>query len=113
MTKEQIQSLNIGIDVDDNTAFLSANAALEWIAENTTIDTTDIEHLPYRAKLFINKFCEVNAIQSGISSESIDGLSQSFASGDNANLIMDLANSLLSSDLKSRVRFVTAERKWK
>ena len=112
MTKEQIQSLNIGIDVDDNTAFLSANAALEWIADNTTIDTTDIEHLPYRAKLFISKFCEVNAIQSGISSESIDGLSQSF-SGDNANLIMDLANSLLSSDLKSRVRFVTAEHKWK
>ena len=112
MTKEQIQSLNIGIDVDDNTAFLSANAALEWIADNTTIDTTDIEHLPYRAKLFISKFCEVNAVQSGISSESIDGLSQSF-SGDNANLIMDLANSLLSSDLKSRVRFVTAEHKWK
>lgn len=112
MTKEQIQSLDIGIDTSDNAAFLSANAALEWIAENTTIDTTDIEHLPYRAKLFISKFCEVNAIQSGISSESIDGLSQSF-SGDNANLIMDLANSLLSSDLKSRVRFVTAERKWK
>ena len=113
MTKEQIQSLNIGIDVDDNTAFLSANAALEWIADNTTIDTTDIEHLPYRAKLFISKFCEVNAVQSGISSESIDGLSQSFASGDNASMIWDLAYSLLSGDIKSRVRFITAERKWK
>lgn len=113
MTKEQIQSLNIGIDVDDNTAFLSANAALEWITENTTIDTTDIEHLPYRAKLFISKFCEVNAVQSGISSESIDGLSQSFTSGDNASMIWDLAYSLLSGDIKSRVRFVTAERKWK
>ena len=113
MTKEQIQSLNIGIDVDDNTAFLSANAALEWITENTTIDTTDIEHLPYRAKLFISKFCEVNAVQSGISSESIDGLSQSFTSGDNASMIWDLAYSLLSGDIKNRVRFVTAERKWK
>ena len=113
MTKEQIQSLNIGIDADDNTAFLSANAALEWITEKTTIDTTDIEHLPYRAKLFISKFCEVNAVQSGISSESIDGLSQSFASGDNASMIWDLAYSLLSGDIKSRVRFVTAERKWK
>ena len=113
MTKEQIQSLNVGIDVDDNTAFLSANAALEWIAANTTIDTTDIEHLPYRAKLFISKFCEVNAVQSGISSESIDGLSQSFTSEDNASMIWDLAYSLLSGDIKSRVRFVTAERKWK
>lgn len=113
MTKEQIQSLDIGIDVDDNTAFLSANAAIEWIAENTTINTEDIENLPYRAKLFISKFCEVNSLQSGVSSESIDGLSQSFASGDNASMIWDLANSLLSGDIKSRVRFVTAERKWK
>lgn len=113
MTSQQIESLNLDIDTSDSKAVLTAEAALEWIADNTTIDTTDIDNLPAAAKLFISKFCEVNSLQSGVASESIEGLSQSFSTGNNSTMIWDIANSLLSAYLKSRVRFVGAERKWR
>lgn len=113
MTGEELKNLGIDIDTEDNTVVIMANTALEWIAENTTINTEDIENIPYRAKLFISKYCELNSLPSGVTSESIEGLSQSFTSGALANSIWDLANGIFStSDLKSRVRFVTAQKRF-
>lgn len=110
MTQEQVTSLksSIGITVSD----LQIEAAVEWLEQNTTVDTTNIDNLPATAKLFISKFCEVNNRQSGIASESIDGLSQSFSSENNTALIWDLANSLLGSYLKSSIQFIPAQRRW-
>ena len=113
MTVSQINSLNLNIDTTDNKAVLRVEAAVEWLADNTTIDTTDIENLPACAKLFIDKFIEINSMQSGIASESIEGLSQSFKSDKTEDMIWDNANQLLSSYLKSRVRFVPATKKWR
>lgn len=112
MTSKEIQSLNLGIDESDSKAVLSVETAIEWLAENTTLDMTDLENLPAAARLFISKFCEITSLQSGVSSESIEGLSQSFSTGNTTDMVWDLASNLLSSYLKSRVRFVAAEKRW-
>lgn len=113
MTAEQIASLELGVDTSDARTVLTINAALEWIAENTTIDVEDLESLPSCAKLFMIKYVEIASMQSGVTSESIEGLSQSFGSGSKTNLIWDAATDLLGGYVKSRIRFVPAERKWK
>ncbi len=113
LTSEQIQNLNLGIAPLDARAVLQVNAALEWLAENTTIDTADLENLPSCAKLFMIKYTEISNMRTGVTSESIEGLSQSFGNGNQTNLIWDTASDLLGAYIKSRIRFVTAERKWK
>lgn len=113
LTSQQIQNLNLGIIPLDDRAVLHVNAALEWLAENTTINTEDVENLPFRAKLFMSKYTEIFSIRAGVTSESIEGLSQSFASGNQTNLIWDMANDLLAADLKSRIRFVPAQQRYK
>ena len=112
LTPTQIQSLNLGITVDDRAA-LFINAALEFIEDNTTIDISDIENIPSRVKLFVLKYLEITNMRVGVTSESIEGLSQSFGDGNQLALIWDIANELLANDMKSRIRFVAAERKWK
>ena len=107
ITKQQFDE--IGLSVDE----LIGNAALEWIAENTTIDTTDITKLSASAKLFIKKFAEINKGSSKVASQSIEGLSQSFVQTKNEDLIWDSAISLLGDKVKSRVKFVTATKKWR
>ena len=106
MTKEQFKA--IGLDVDE----IIGNAAIEWLANNTTIDTSDISKLSASAKLFIKKFDEVNSIDSGISSESIQGMSQSFNTSDKSALIWEFATELLGSYLKSPIKFVPAQRRF-
>lgn len=113
MTSQQIQSLNLGLNETDGKTLLMVEAAIEWLAENTTLNTTDLEALPAAARLFIHKFCEVSSLQSGVSSESIEGLSQSFTTTNITDMIWDLANNLLGAYLKNRVRFVIAQKRWK
>jgi hypothetical protein len=96
---------------------LIGNAALEFIAENTTltVDLDDVETLkalPFSAKLFISRYDEVVSASSVVASESIEGLSQSFNTGDKSNMIWDLANTLLGGYLKGRIRYVQAQRRW-
>ena len=113
MTAEQIARLNLGVDTNDARTVLTINAALEWLGENTTIDTEDIEHLPSCAKLFMIKYSEISSLQTGVASESIEGLSQSFNQTGAETMIWDAANSLLPGYMKSRVRFVSAKPRWK
>ncbi len=109
LTKEQLDAA--GIAASDT---LCADAALEWLDENTVLDVHDLESLPSAAKLFITKFCQTQQIRPGVASESIEGLSQSFTTGsDMAALIWDVANALLPQYLKRRVRFVQAAEKWR
>lgn len=111
LTVEQIAALNLGVDTDAKSV-ITINAALEWIQDHTTIDTSDIDKLPACAKLFMIKFAEIGNMQSGVSSESIEGLSLSY--GDNkSGMIWDAAYELLGAYVKSPVRFVAAENRWK
>lgn len=111
LTAEQIAALNLGVDTDAKTV-ITINAALEWIQDHTTIDTSDIDKLPACAKLFMIKFAEIGNMQSGVSSESIEGLSHSY-SDNKSGLIWDAAYEFLGAYVKSPVRFVAAENRWK
>ncbi|MGI6014359.1 MAG: hypothetical protein ACOX7K_08815 [Oscillospiraceae bacterium] len=96
---------------------LATLAALEWIAENTTIevDLDDPEvyySLPARARLFVTKFGELMNRQAGVASQSIEGLSMSFDTTDQSASIWGLANSLLGDFLKSQVKVTPARRRW-
>lgn len=107
-TKEQFKEIGLNVDV------LRGNAAIEWLAEHTTIDTTDIKSLSASARLFITKYDEINSKQSGVASESIEGLSQSFTQSNKENMIWDEALSILGAKkLKSNVKFYPAKSKWR
>lgn len=112
MTKAELEKLNLGLTLDAKTE-ITLNAGVEWIAENTTIDTKNIETFPNCAKLFLIKFCDIQNMKSGISSESIEGLSLSFDTGNRNNLLWQIAEELLGGYLKGRVRFVAATSRWK
>lgn len=96
---------------------LFAKAGLEWLAENTTIpvdlkDPEALTRLPARAQLFIRKFGELMQRSTGVTSQSIEGLSMSFDSSGHEAAIRSLANALLSGDLKTGVRVIPAKRRW-
>lgn len=105
-----------GMDVDD---VLTANAAVEWIRDNTIIEVNfdDIEtlkNMPNAAKLFVVKFTLINStnINSTVTSESIAGMSQSFRTDSVNTLIWDLAYQLLSKYLKSNLNVFVNRSKW-
>ena len=112
MTNEELTKLNLGLTLDATTEIV-LNAGIEWLAENTTIDTTNIENYPSGAKLFLIKFNDIQKMQAGVASESIEGLSLSFNTGDKSDLLFQFAETLLGSYLKGRVRFVAATSRWK
>ena len=96
---------------------LIGNAALEYIAENTTLeidfDNADtVKALPFSAKLFVQKYEEVVSTSSVVASESIEGLSLSFKQGDKADMLNDLLNTYLSKYIKGRITFIPATRRW-
>ena len=108
-----------GIPVSNNaTAVLYAEAALDWMQEHTTLqfdkaEAATIEALPACAKLFVVKYTEAIKKRVGVTSQSIEGMSQSFdASENSASLIWSLANTLLGAYLKSQVRVTPARRRW-
>lgn len=112
LTQEQIAGLNLGVDTDAKTV-ITINSALEWMKDHTTIDTDDYENLPACAKLFMIKYAEIGNMQSGVSSESIEGLSIAYGDGNKSGMIWDAAYELLGSYVKSPVRFVAAQNPWK
>ena len=116
MTQEQLESLNLGLPNDAET-LLMVESALQWVLDNTnlTFDITDIEELtalPAPVRLFVLKYNELLSVSAGVQSESIEGLSQSFNSGDKSALLWEIAESLLGKWLVSPVRFVAATKAW-
>lgn len=117
LTNQQVDRLKLGIAPIDDRVILIVESALEWIKANTTLEfdinsTEDLQALPSSVRLFIVKFFDVQMLSVGVSSESIEGLSQSFDTNDKNAMIWQFANELLEPYLKSRVRFVTATKKW-
>lgn len=108
----------IGLPISNPSAYtvLVVNSAFDWLAANTIlqIDINDIQslsELPPVVKLFVLKFKDIMAIGTGVSSESIDGLSHSFES-DKSALIWQYANELLAGYMKSQVAVTPARKKW-
>lgn len=105
----------ITLSVNDQSAALRANAAVDWINENTTLaveDADTLNKLPASAKLFVCKFVEAMGSRTGVQSQSIEGLSMTFASADKSTLIWQLAHTLLGGYMKSQVQFFPAKRRW-
>ena len=117
MTVEQAKTLNLGIKPINEAACLMIESAFSWVLENTTLkfDIENIEELkalPAQVRLFVYKYNEAMSIGAGVSSESTEGLSQSFTSGNKAGLIWEIAESLLGKWLISPVTFVPAVSRW-
>ena len=118
MTKEQVEILKLGISPIDDRVILVVESGLEWVKENTTLEfdinkDEDLQALPSTVRLFLTKFFDVQILSVGVSSESIEGLSQSFDSSDKSVMIWQFANELLYPYLKSRVRFIPAQKRWR
>lgn len=118
MTAEQIQTLKLGIAPIDERVTLIIESGLEWVKQNTTLNfdmnnDEDLKALPSTVRLFLTKFFDVQMMSAGVTSESIEGLSQSFDTGDKSAMIWQFAEELLSPYLISRVKFVAAQKKWR
>lgn len=108
--------VSAGIPIGDSaTSLLYAEAALDWLKENTTleINQTDLSSLPAGAKLFVTKYGEMMSKKSMVTSQSIGGMSQSFDTSERSGKIYDLAYSLLGQYMKSQVTFTAAQKRWK
>lgn len=116
----RLEELNAaGIPLSGNgSQVLYAEAALDWMRDNTTLtfdkaDAASIEALPACAKLFVVKYTEIIQRKVGVTSQSIEGMSQSFDASENTTaMLWSLANTLLSAYLKSQVRVIPARRRW-
>lgn len=116
MTKEQAAKLNLGIPLNDS-VLLIVESALTWVLDNTTLDfdinkDEDLTQLPANVRLFVVKYHELMSTSEGVTSESIEGLSQSFNTSNKSGLIWQIAESLLTKWLKSPVSFVPAVSRW-
>lgn len=116
ISAETLISAGIPIATKDATDLLMANAAIEWLAENTTIevkpdDPESIKELPASAKLYVSKYVEILSVNPGVSSQSIEGLSLSFNTTDKATMLWQLASTLLGPYLR-QVRVFPAKRRW-
>lgn len=119
MTQQQIELLHLGIAPIDDRVTLIVESGLEWVKRNTTLEfdidnDEDLKALPSSVRLFLVKFVDIQMLSTGVSSESIEGLSQSFDTTDKNELLWKFAEELIGvENLKSRIRFVTAQRKWR
>lgn len=111
ITFEAFTQAGIPLSGNDASELLKANAALEWLTENTTLEVEPIEKLPASAKLFVGKYVEIMSLNTGVSSQSIEGLSMSFATTDKGAMLWHLAQSLLGHYLR-QVKFYPAKRRW-
>lgn len=110
---ELLKSLGMS-DTPENALY--ARSAIEWVKQHTIlkIDTDNPSSLPAAVQLFIIKYSQLMTISSGVASESISGMSQSFVTGQSLEAkIYELATALLGLDcLKSTVVVFSSESKW-
>ena len=115
---EFLSAAGIPISGNNPIALLHAEAALDWMQEHTTLkfdkaDAASVAALPACAKVFVVKFAETMRIKAGVTSQSIEGLSQSFDASENiSSLILQLARALLGNYMQSQVRVFPARGRW-
>lgn len=115
MTKEQAESLKLGIAIN-NKNLIVIEAALDLILSKTSIkfdknNDKDLTEIPARVKLFVTKYLELMETHEGVASQSISNLSQSFFQNKNQRF-NDLLNEILGGDLISEVEFIGAVNRW-
>nr|DAM77897.1 MAG TPA: putative head-tail connector protein [Caudoviricetes sp.] len=96
-------------------------AALDWLSDNTDFRITDgsiteVAALPPSARLFILKFMEImssGGTLSGVSSESIGGMSKSYAvASDMSGALMLLIRQLLRGHYTGGVKISMPRSRW-
>lgn len=118
MTLEDIKELKLPINNINDLTILQIESAYEWVKDNTKLelDLNDIETLkalPSGVRLFVVKFVEVMALGVGITSESIEGLSQSFDTTSKNSLLKQYAKAFLGPYLKGNLKFVPFLEGWR
>lgn len=96
-------------DEQPQTALL-ADAALEWITEHTTLKSA--AELPPSAKVFLLKYMVLMQQSTGVTSESLAGMSQSFDTTEKGLQLVQLARELMGAYMNSDVHFVSAKGRW-
>lgn len=92
---------------------LWVESGLDWLRQRTTLSLPEgvsLAGLPAGAKLFLRQYAE-QLQRSGITSESIEGLSQSFSSESLDVLLSQLAQSLLPAWYQG-VQFLPKQQLW-
>lgn len=112
MTQNEVESLKLGIKPIDDRTILIVESGIDWLKQNTTLDCDDLTALPSCARLFLTKFFDLQMLNAGVTSESIEGLSHSYDTSDKSALLWQFAEELLSPYLISRVKFVSAQSRW-
>lgn len=105
---------NLPLDTSDKETAIMVEVAIDWVLENTSLTFNRDEELPDNVKLFVIKYCDLMSQSVGIASESLGGMSQSFATSNrSAFLLSDLAEQIFGSAYKGRNRFIPAAKRWK
>lgn len=107
MTAEEVKDCGIPIDDVSTSTMLIVESALEYVKANTNLkldltDTDSIKALPACVKLFVVKYNELISRETGVTSESIAGMSQSFETSDKNTLLYGLLNSLCGQYMTSQ-----------
>ena len=118
MTSQQVENLNLGISPVDIRTTLMIESAFHWINDHTilNIDFNSDEALallPANVKLFVIKYFDVMNMPTGVSSESIEGLSQRFDTSNKSDLLWQYAYELFGDRLKPQMSFTSAKKKWR
>lgn len=92
---------------------LYLQAAAEWVEHNTRFRFEEGQAPPAGVLLFLAKYAEVmgSGLAAGVQSESLEGMSQSFATGGAGEVLRALAGQLLG-EWYSPGCFVPARGRW-
>lgn len=117
LTAEKIEMLKLGIQPIDDKVCMLVESGLLWVNSNTKLkinidDDKTLQELPANIRLFLCKYIDIMKLRTGVASESISNLSQSFTT-DTKSLLWQAAEELLGEDLTSGVTFVTAKKRWR
>ncbi len=115
MTREQAESLKLGIQISDKTLII-IESALDIVLSRTSIkfdknNLEELEKVPARVKLFVIKYIEMMSLAEGVSSQSISNLSMSFSQDKNERL-NNLLEEILGEYMLSDVQFAEAVNRW-
>lgn len=115
MTREQAESLKLGIQISDKTLII-IESALDIVLSRTSIkfdknNLEELEKIPARVKLFVTKYIELMRLTEGVSGQSISNLSMSFSQDKNERL-NNLLEEILGNDMLSDIQFVKAVNRW-
>lgn len=111
MTGKDFEEAGMALPEPDGESLLMAEAALEWIQSHTKLSLPP-EALPASAKVFVLKYVELMGQGVGVTSESLGGMSQSFASEGRDRQLRQLAASLLGAWMKPTGRVLPGQRRW-